>query len=224
MLELPAKGESRLRIDQDAAGRRFENLARGLSRPPRSADFAVRANGKVRVVPARPGREFNLPATASALLTAASRTTNRSAAVVVAHFEPRMTTAEAKALEIERQLASYSTLYAGTADRINNLQLAIELLDGARIDRARLVLVAGRDVVVQPVRRPSHPGTRIPLSARDHGREVRGGDRRRRLAGGDYGLQRGLGGRDRDRRAAPARALHRPLPGRARPSTIRTST
>jgi vancomycin resistance protein YoaR len=133
MLELPANGETSLRIDQDAAARRFENLARGLSRPPRNADFVVRANGKVRVVPARPGRELNLPATASALLRAASRTTNRSTAVVVAHFEPRLTTAEAKALRIERQLGSYATLYAGTADRINNLQLAVEILDGARI-------------------------------------------------------------------------------------------
>jgi vancomycin resistance protein YoaR len=133
LLELPAGGASSLRIDQDVAARRFENLARGLSRHPRNADFAVRANGKVRVVPSRPGRELNLPATASALLQAASRTTNRSAAVVVAQFEPRLTTADAKALRIERQLASYSTLYAGTADRINNLQLAIEILDGARI-------------------------------------------------------------------------------------------
>jgi vancomycin resistance protein YoaR len=133
LLQLPADGVTSLRIDQDAAARRFENLARGLSRPPRNADFAVRPNGKVRVVPSRPGRELNVPATASALLRAASRTTNRSAAVVVAQFEPRLTTADARALQIERQLASYTTLYAGTADRINNLQLAIEILDGARI-------------------------------------------------------------------------------------------
>jgi vancomycin resistance protein YoaR len=133
LLDLPAGGETSLRIDQEAAARRFENVARGLSRPPRNADFAVRANGRVRVVSSRPGRELNLPATASALLRAASRTTNRSAAVVVAQFEPRMTTADARALRIERQLASYSTLYAGTTDRINNLQLAIEILDGARI-------------------------------------------------------------------------------------------
>ncbi|MGH3038179.1 MAG: VanW family protein [Gaiellaceae bacterium] len=133
MLQLPADGATSLRIDQDAAARRLANLARGLSRPPRNADFAVRRNGKVRVVPSRPGRELNVPATASALLQAASRTTNRSAAVVVAQFEPRLTTAQAKALRIERQLASYTTLYAGTADRINNLQLAIEILDGARI-------------------------------------------------------------------------------------------
>jgi vancomycin resistance protein YoaR len=133
LIELPSDGAGSLRIQQEVAARRFENLARGLARPPRNADFAVRRSGQVRVIPSRPGRELNVAATSSALLRAASRPTNRTAAVVVAEFEPRMTTADARALRVERQLASYSTLYAGTADRINNLQLAIELLDGARI-------------------------------------------------------------------------------------------
>jgi vancomycin resistance protein YoaR len=133
LLQLPADGATRLRIEPEAAEARFENLGRGLARPPRNADFAVRANGRVRIVPSRPGRELNVAATSAALLQAASRVDNRTAAVVVARFEPRMTTAQANALRVERQLASYSTLYAGTADRINNLQLAIELLDGARI-------------------------------------------------------------------------------------------
>ncbi len=134
LLELPANGATQLRIDQDLAAKHFENIARGLGRPPRNANFAVRPNGRVRVVPSRAGRELNVAATSAALLRAASRSTNRVAAVVVAEFEPRLTTAEAKALRVERELASYATLYAGTADRINNLQLAIEILDGARIE------------------------------------------------------------------------------------------
>jgi vancomycin resistance protein YoaR len=133
MLELPSDGARSLRIQPEVAAHQLENLARGLARAPQNADFAVRANGRVRVVPSRPGRELNVAATSSALLRAASRPTDRTATVVVAEFEPRMTTADAKALRVERQLASYSTLYAGTADRINNLQLAIEILDGARI-------------------------------------------------------------------------------------------
>jgi vancomycin resistance protein YoaR len=133
MLQLPADGATRLRLKPEAVAQRFENLARGIARTPRNADFAVRPNGQVRVVPSRPGRELNVAGTATALLQAASRPENRTAEVVVAEFEPRLTTADAKALRIERQLASYATLYAGTADRINNLQLAIEILDGARI-------------------------------------------------------------------------------------------
>jgi vancomycin resistance protein YoaR len=133
LLQLPADGATRLRVRPEEAASRFENLARGLARPPRNADFTVRVNGRVRVVPSRPGRELNVAATSAALLQAGSRLEDRTAAIVVAKFEPRMTTAQAKALRVERQLASYSTLYAGTSDRINNLQLGIEILDGARI-------------------------------------------------------------------------------------------
>ncbi len=133
LLALPAEGATRLRIKRDGAARRLENVARGLARPPRNADFAVRADGRVRIVPSRPGRELDVAATSAALLAAASRPADRTAALVVADVKPRMTTREARSLRIERQLASYATLYAGTADRINNLQLAMELLDGARI-------------------------------------------------------------------------------------------
>jgi vancomycin resistance protein YoaR len=133
LLELPANGASELRIDKDVAARHFENLARGVARPPRSADFIVRGNGKVRVVAARPGRELNVAASGAALLEAASRPTNRTASLAVAGVPPRITTKEARALGVERQLASYSTLYSGTAERIQNLQLAIDLLDGSRI-------------------------------------------------------------------------------------------
>ena len=47
--------------------------------------------------------------------------------------EPERTTADAEAMGIERRLASYTTLNAGTSDRITNLQLAVELLNGALV-------------------------------------------------------------------------------------------
>jgi vancomycin resistance protein YoaR len=133
LLALPSGGETELAIDQKAAARRFRNVARGVARPPRNADFAVNANGRVRVVASRAGRKLDLAATSAALLDAASRTTNRSAALVIVQRQPETTTKEARALRVERQLASYTTLYSGTSDRITNLQLAINLLDGARI-------------------------------------------------------------------------------------------
>ena len=104
-----------------------------MARPPRNADFAVNAAGRVSVVPSRAGRTLDVAATSAALLEAASRTTNRTAALVVVERQPQTTTKEARALGIQRQFASYATLYSGTSDRIRNLQLAIGLLDGARI-------------------------------------------------------------------------------------------
>ena len=133
LLDLPSGGETELAVNQKAAARRFRNVSRGVARPPRNADFAVNAAGRVRVVPSRAGRQLDVAATSAALLAAASRTANRSAELVIVERQPRTTTKEARGLRIERQLASYTTLYSGTSDRINNLQLAINLLDGAGI-------------------------------------------------------------------------------------------
>jgi vancomycin resistance protein YoaR len=133
LLRLPANGTRDLRIAGPAAERWLDNFSRGVQRQPASADFAVNGNGKVRVLPSRPGQVLDEPATAEALLAAASRPRNRTAQLVVVSEAPPLTTREARALRIERQLASYTTLYSGTPDRIQNLQRAVALLDGARI-------------------------------------------------------------------------------------------
>jgi vancomycin resistance protein YoaR len=82
-------------------------------------------------VPAKDGLAVDVPATAKALLAAAVSPTDRTAQLGVRTAEPQRTTAKAAAMGIERRLASYTTLYAGTPDRITNLQLAVKLLDGA---------------------------------------------------------------------------------------------
>ena len=73
LLDLPSGGQTKLAIDEKAATRRLRNLSRGVARPPRNADFAVNANGRVRVVPSRAGRTLDVAATSAALLDAASR-------------------------------------------------------------------------------------------------------------------------------------------------------
>lgn len=133
LLDLPSDGSSELAIDRRVAKRYFQNLARGVMRRPVNADFAVGANGKVRVVRSRSGRVLDVAATADALLEAALQTRSRTAELVVESVQPRLTTAEARALHLDRRLASYATLYSGTADRIRNLQRAVALLNGARV-------------------------------------------------------------------------------------------
>ena len=134
LLVLPAHGSAKLAVGGPAAKRYFENLARGVRRESVSAGFAVAADGSVQVVRGRPGRELDVAATGRGLLEAALRTQARSAPLVIAAEAPRLTTAEARRLGVERQLASYTTLYSGTADRIQNLQRAVALLDGAVIE------------------------------------------------------------------------------------------
>jgi vancomycin resistance protein YoaR len=133
LLVLPSKGETKLRVGGPEATKYLENLSRGVAERPRSADFAVTGSGRVRVVPAQDGRDLDLPATAKALLAAALSDTNRRAKLVISPVEPRLTTDEAKGLGIRRLLAAYSTLYSGSYDRIRNLQLAIQALDGTLV-------------------------------------------------------------------------------------------
>ena len=57
----------------------------------------------------------------------------RLAEVQVSPKAPELTTSKARAMGIETVLASYSTLYSGTADRTRNLQLAVSLLDGSLV-------------------------------------------------------------------------------------------
>jgi vancomycin resistance protein YoaR len=132
-LQLPAGGATELRVGGAKATRFFKNVGRGVAKPARDADFALRQNGRVRIIPSRDGRALDLRASAEALLAAALASGDRRAELVVASMEPRFTTGEASSLGVTRVLASYRTPYSGTSDRIRNLQLAIRALDGTVI-------------------------------------------------------------------------------------------
>ena len=133
LLALPSHGVATVAIGGPAAQEWLRGLAARVDRPPADARFTGNADRSVSVIPARPGLELDHAATATALLEAATSRTRRSAAAVVTESQPDFTTAEAEALGVTRVLSSYSTFYAGSADRITNLKLAVQLLDGARI-------------------------------------------------------------------------------------------
>jgi vancomycin resistance protein YoaR len=84
-------------------------------------------------VPHKSGVRIDVEATSAAIRKAALSQTTRIAPVVIARAHPELTTSEARAMGITRVLAGYTTAYAGTADRIHNLQLAVSLIDGALI-------------------------------------------------------------------------------------------
>jgi vancomycin resistance protein YoaR len=128
LLRLPRGGATKLTIGGAAADAYFNRLSENIGRPPRDADFAVYGEA-VQVVPSRDGLEVNVPKTARAILRAATRPTNRVAAVTVARAAPERTTVEALAMGIDTRMASYKTYYSGTSDRITNLQLGVQALD-----------------------------------------------------------------------------------------------
>jgi vancomycin resistance protein YoaR len=132
LLLLPADGATRLAVGGAAADAYFATLARRVGRSPVNADFAV-SYDRVRVVPARAGTELDVPATARALLRAATLPGNRITNLVVARAEPERTTAEARAMGIDRRMGSYKTYNAGDSNRITNLRLGVTLLDGTLV-------------------------------------------------------------------------------------------
>jgi len=132
LLDLPSDGATRIAFAGAAADAYFGVLSQRVGKPARDAQFAV-SGESIQVVPARDGIELDVPATARALLGAASRPANRVARVQVVRATPERTTREALAMGIDRRMASYKTYYSGTADRITNLQLGVRELDGTLV-------------------------------------------------------------------------------------------
>ena len=132
LLSLPQDGKSDLAIAGPEADEWFAKLRRTVERKPLDAQVLA-SDGVVRIVPAEDGLAIDVPGTAEAMLAAATSPTGRNAALVTETAEPERSTAEARAMGIERRLSTYTTLNAGTPDRVNNLRRAIDLLDGALV-------------------------------------------------------------------------------------------
>ncbi len=132
LIALPGGSSTQLSIAGPKADAWFARLRKRVERPPVDASFAT-SSGAISIVPSKPGLEVSVAATSAALLAAALSPSNRSAQLAVVTSRPELTTADAKGLGIERRLGSYTTLNAGTYNRITNLRRAIELLGGALV-------------------------------------------------------------------------------------------
>ena len=132
LLSLPKDGASELAIAGPGAAAWFAQLRKSVERKPRDAQILA-SSGVVRIVPAKDGLALDVPATTKAILAAATSPGGRNATLVMSTAEPERSTAEAEAMGIERRLSTYTTLNAGTSDRITNLRRAIDLLNGALV-------------------------------------------------------------------------------------------
>ena len=132
LLSLPHGGTKQLSIGGRSADAYFKALSRSVGRPPSDAHFAVFGDA-VQVVPSHDGLELAVPSAVRAIMRAATRPTNRVATLQVVRAEPKRTTVDALAMGIDRRMSSYKTYYAGTNDRITNLQLGVKALDGTLV-------------------------------------------------------------------------------------------
>jgi vancomycin resistance protein YoaR len=131
LLALPEGGTRVLGVGGPYADRYFKRLERTVAKPAQSADFEVKADGGIKVVPHRNGRELDVEKTSRAFLAAALARTPaaRIATVEIVSKAPPRTTAEAKAMGITGLVGGYTTEYGGIANRIHNVQLVSRLID-----------------------------------------------------------------------------------------------
>ena len=133
LLALPAGGSKRLAIGGPAAEVYFAQLGENVARKPVDAKFRILAGNRVGVVPSKPGLALDVLATSRALLAASLSTVDRSADVVVRAAQPARTTAKARAMGIVGEVSSFSTTYGGIPERLHNVALVAQLIDGAMV-------------------------------------------------------------------------------------------
>jgi vancomycin resistance protein YoaR len=134
LLALPRDGATELGIGGPGAEQWFERFARTVGSPPADARFVKTSDGAIVIVPARDGVQIDVDQTRRAILRAVLAASGaRVGRVAVSTKSPAFTTEKARSYGIKRTLASYSTFYSGTPDRINNLQLAVKLIDGTLV-------------------------------------------------------------------------------------------
>jgi vancomycin resistance protein YoaR len=133
MLQLPQDGSTRVHIGGPAAERYFEQLRKSVDRPAQDASFAIGADNSVSVVPARYGLVLDERATGRAIVAAGLSPTDRVARVAIRREAPAVSTREAGAMGITGLVGAYETTYGGEANRLHNVRLVANLIDGKLI-------------------------------------------------------------------------------------------
>ncbi len=132
LLSLPVAGTTDVAIAGPGAEAWFKKLRNTVERAPVDAAFAVKPGG-VDIVPDKDGLSVDVPATAKALLAAATSATARTAPLAVRTAPAERSTADAQAMGINGVVGSYYTTYGGIPSRLHNVALVAQLIDGALI-------------------------------------------------------------------------------------------
>ena len=132
LLSLPVGGATDVAIAGPGAEAWFKKLRKTVERAPVDAAFAVKPGG-IDIVPDKDGLSVDVPATAKALLAAATSATARTAPLSVRTAPAERSTADAQAMGITGVVGSYYTTYGGIPSRLHNVALVAQLIDGALI-------------------------------------------------------------------------------------------
>jgi vancomycin resistance protein YoaR len=102
----------------------------GLETEPVDASFELVA-GEVRIVRAQPGFVFSAKKSAPEILEAATSLSNREAKLRGDGEAASFTTADARALDIDEQVSTFTTYHSCCEPRVTNIHRIAEIVDGA---------------------------------------------------------------------------------------------
>jgi vancomycin resistance protein YoaR len=133
----PADGALRVVLARDALGRELEPMVASLTRDPVDASFRVEGK-RAFVIRAKPGTTLDVAEAAGVVRGAALRqkeSGGRVAAVTLTSLAADLTTRDARALGIRRQLATFTTdMGVSSSNRIHNVLLMGQYLDGTILE------------------------------------------------------------------------------------------
>jgi vancomycin resistance protein YoaR len=130
-------GGLELGLDAKGLERSLDPLVRPFTRSPRDASFRV-VGTRVRVVKSEAGTTLDVARAQAAILAAAVGPGIREARIGVAPLEPKLSTEDARALGIKRQISTYTTdMGVSSANRIHNVHLMADYIDGTIIKPGR---------------------------------------------------------------------------------------
>jgi vancomycin resistance protein YoaR len=134
----PSGGEFEVGLDARGLRDELSPLVRPFTREPVDASFQV-VGERVRVVKARSGTTLDVRRAERRVLAAATGAGPRRAALGLIALEADLTTREAKALGIRRQISTYTTeMGPSSANRIWNVHLMADYIDGTIIRPGRV--------------------------------------------------------------------------------------
>jgi vancomycin resistance protein YoaR len=116
-------------VDGEGLVAALDDDVTGVTRKAVDATFEIKKD-KPRVVPARRGREIDVPALSQAMVDVLPRSTGRRVEVPVSRTTPDLTTAEARELGVVEQVSTFTTYHPYAAYRSVNIHHAADLLDG----------------------------------------------------------------------------------------------
>lgn len=119
-----------VRFSPDRISEQLSEQMTPFEREPRSATFSVSGNS-VSINPSEHGLAFDPAETAENLDEAARRDAPREAEIAFASVEPSRTTEEARALNINEQVSSFTTNFVCCPPRVTNIHRMSDMVDGA---------------------------------------------------------------------------------------------